>query len=91
MAVKVRVPAPLRKFTNDQVEVEASGANIKELIEDLESFEIGDTYFLTYPGTASMKTVVIFQDNLNFLIGGMPTYEYTRISFYRLDIRSLFN
>ena len=56
-----------------------------ELIEDLESFEIGDTYFLTYPGTASMKIVVIFQENFNFLIGGMPSYEYTRISLTRID------
>ena len=56
-----------------------------ELIEDLEEFEIGDSYSLTYPGTASMKTVVIFQDDFNFLIGGSPSYEYTKISLTRID------
>ena len=36
MPVTVRVPAPLQKFTQNKPEVKASGANIKELIEDLE-------------------------------------------------------
>ena len=36
MPVTVRVPAPLQKLTQNQEEVKASAANIKELIEDLE-------------------------------------------------------
>ena len=36
MSVKVRVPAPLQKLTKDQEEVAADGANVKELIENLE-------------------------------------------------------
>jgi molybdopterin synthase sulfur carrier subunit len=36
MAVKVRIPTPLRKITNGSDEVVAEGANISELIEDLE-------------------------------------------------------
>lgn len=36
MAVTVRVPTPLQKLTQNQTEVKAHGANIKELIEDLE-------------------------------------------------------
>ena len=36
MQVTVRVPAPLQKLTQNQGEVKASGANIRELIEDLE-------------------------------------------------------
>lgn len=56
-----------------------------ELIEDMDLFEIGDTYFLTYPGTASMKTVVIYQDDFNILIGGKPSYEFTKISLTRID------
>lgn len=36
MAVKIRVPAPLQKLTKNQVEIVANGANIKELIDDLE-------------------------------------------------------
>ncbi len=36
-AVKVRIPTPLRKITNDQEEVEAQGGNISEVIADLEA------------------------------------------------------
>lgn len=37
MAITVRIPTPLRKITQDKDEVEASGTNIKEIIEDLET------------------------------------------------------
>ena len=36
MAIKVRIPTPLRKLTQDKEVVPASGANIQALIEDLE-------------------------------------------------------
>ncbi|MBU1366383.1 MAG: MoaD/ThiS family protein [Candidatus Omnitrophica bacterium] len=36
MAINVRVPAPLRKLTKNQAEIQANGTNIKELIDDLE-------------------------------------------------------
>ncbi|MFQ5442690.1 MAG: ubiquitin-like small modifier protein 1 [Thermodesulfobacteriota bacterium] len=36
MPVKVRIPTPLRKITNNQDEVAADGATIAEVIEDLE-------------------------------------------------------
>lgn len=36
MPIKVRVPAPLQKLTQNQEEVTADGANVKEIIEDLE-------------------------------------------------------
>lgn len=36
MAIKVRIPTPLRKLTNGKDEVSAEGKNIKELIEDIE-------------------------------------------------------
>lgn len=36
MAVRVRIPTPLQKITRNQAEVEASGGNIKELIDNLE-------------------------------------------------------
>lgn len=35
MAIKVRIPTPLQKFTNNQNEVECTGKTIKELIENL--------------------------------------------------------
>jgi len=37
MAVKVRIPTPLRKITNGNDEVNAEGTNITSLIDDLES------------------------------------------------------
>lgn len=36
MAIKVRIPTPLRKLTNGKDEVSAEGKNIKELIDDIE-------------------------------------------------------
>ncbi|HHL40166.1 MAG TPA: MoaD/ThiS family protein [Deltaproteobacteria bacterium] len=36
MAVKVRIPTPLRKITGGQDEVTAEGATVSEVIEDLE-------------------------------------------------------
>ncbi len=36
MAIRVRIPAPLQKLTGGQAEVTAEGANVKEIIEDLE-------------------------------------------------------
>ena len=36
MQATVRIPTPLQKLTQNQGEVKVSGANIKELIEDLE-------------------------------------------------------
>lgn len=37
MSIKVRIPTPLRKVTNGQDEVEAKGANVKAILEDLEA------------------------------------------------------
>jgi len=36
MAVKVRIPTPLQKLTKDQPEVQAEGATLKAVIDDLE-------------------------------------------------------
>ena len=41
MANTIRIPTPMRKLTNDLEVVQAAGANIGELIEDLEK---------SYPG-----------------------------------------
>jgi len=41
MAVTVRIPTPLRTLTNGQDEVQAEGANVGALVENLES---------SYPG-----------------------------------------
>lgn len=36
MAIKIRVPTPLQKLTQNQGEVEASGKTVKEALADLE-------------------------------------------------------
>ncbi|HIK18873.1 MAG TPA: MoaD/ThiS family protein [Leptolyngbyaceae cyanobacterium M33_DOE_097] len=36
MSVKVLIPTPLQKLTNDQATVECKGATIAELLDDLE-------------------------------------------------------
>ncbi|MEE9165343.1 MAG: ubiquitin-like small modifier protein 1 [Nitrospinota bacterium] len=36
MAVKVRIPSPLLKLTNNKGEVSAEGNNVKEIFDDLE-------------------------------------------------------
>jgi molybdopterin synthase sulfur carrier subunit len=41
MAVKVRIPAPLRKLTNDQAVVEIEGENVQDLLAGLDK---------SYPG-----------------------------------------
>lgn len=41
MGVSVRIPTPLRKLTEGKSEVEASGASVAEIIDNLES---------SYPG-----------------------------------------
>ena len=37
MAVNVRIPTPLRKFTNDQSDVEIEGASVGQVIDNLEA------------------------------------------------------
>lgn len=37
MSVRVRVPTPLRKYTQGADEVAAQGANIKSMVDDLET------------------------------------------------------
>ncbi|OIO40602.1 MAG: molybdopterin synthase sulfur carrier subunit [Candidatus Omnitrophica bacterium CG1_02_49_10] len=36
MAIKVRIPAPLKKLTGDSTDVECNATNIKELLADLD-------------------------------------------------------
>jgi molybdopterin synthase sulfur carrier subunit len=36
MAIKVRIPTPLRTLTQGKDEVDASGSNVREIIDDLE-------------------------------------------------------
>lgn len=37
MAIKVLIPTPLQKFTQDRAEIEASGSTVSELIDSLDA------------------------------------------------------
>ncbi|HLO51574.1 MAG TPA: MoaD/ThiS family protein [Kamptonema sp.] len=37
MSIKVLIPTPMQKFTNNQATIDCSGGNISELIESLEN------------------------------------------------------
>jgi len=37
MSVKVRIPTPLRKLTGGKADLQVSGTNIKEIIDNMES------------------------------------------------------
>lgn len=41
MAIKLRIPVPLRNLTNNQAEVEVEGTSVKEMIEDLNKKHAG--------------------------------------------------
>ena len=43
MAIVVRIPTPLRKYTAGKAEVEAEGANVREVFESVESAYQGVT------------------------------------------------
>ena len=37
MGVKIRIPTPLRKYTNDQAEVDVDGATVGEVLTNMET------------------------------------------------------
>lgn len=41
MPVTVRIPTPLRKFTNDQSDVEIDGGTVGEVLDNLEAAHVG--------------------------------------------------
>ena len=72
MAVKVRIPAPLRNLTKGNEQIEASGKTVAELLEDMEK---------NYPGLKDrlcdergqlrrFVNVYINEEDIRFLKGG---------------------
>ncbi len=58
-----------------------------EYIDEPDKIAIGSEYSLTYPGTASMKCIVIYQEDYNLFIGGEPSYEYAQIVLHRVSTK----
>lgn len=55
-----------------------------EIIKNIEKLPIDKEYSLSYPGTASTKSMVLFSENKKgIFVGGEPSYEFTKIKIRR--------
>jgi molybdopterin synthase sulfur carrier subunit len=71
MSLSVRIPTPLRKFTNDKADVEADGATISEVIDNLENRHPGIKESLM-DGSGSLRRFVniyVNEEDIRFLDG----------------------
>lgn len=71
MAVKVRVPTPLMKLTNNQSEVTAEGATISEILNNLESQFAGIKERICEENGAPRRFINIYlnEEDIRFLDG----------------------
>lgn len=61
-----------------------------EFIKDITHLKEGEEYSLSYPGTASTKSMVIFSpDGGGIFIGGYPTFEWAKIKIKRLKNKTI--
>ncbi|GIW75625.1 MAG: molybdopterin synthase sulfur carrier subunit [Phycisphaerae bacterium] len=70
MSVKVRIPAPLRTFTNGQDVIDASGSTMGQLLEDLKSKAPGIETRLFKGQTGQLNRFVniyVNQEDIRFL------------------------
>ncbi len=83
MALKVRIPSPLRSLTAGQGEVDGAGANINDLIENLEKKFPGMKARL-YDETGNLRRFVniyVNEEDIRFLKGNdTPLKEGDEIS-----------
>lgn len=75
--VSVRIPTPLRKYTNEQGEVEIEGSTVKDLIENLDSKYPGIKQRLCDENGAIRKYINIYvgEDDIRFLQGEKTKIE----------------
>ena len=71
MAVEVRIPTILRPYTGDQKSVEASGASLSALIDDLESNHPGIKDRLVEDGDLRRFVNVYVNDEDVRFLGGL--------------------
>ncbi len=71
MAVKVRVPTPLMKLTNNKSEVTAEGATISEILNNLESQFAGIKERICEESGAPRRFINIYlnEEDIRFLEG----------------------
>ncbi len=83
MEVRVRIPSPLRSLTGDKSEVNASGANVRELISDLDAKYPGIRERLCDESGEVRRFVNIFvgEEDIRFLSGlDTPVDSGTEVS-----------
>ena len=71
MAVTVRIPTPLRKFTGDQADVEVRGATVREVIDNLEARHSGIKERMVDEAGAIRRFVNVYvnEEDIRFLDG----------------------
>ena len=71
MSVKVHIPTPLRKMTNNQAEVEIEAASVGELVQNLENSFKGIKEKLLDEGGQLRRYVNIYinEEDIRFLDG----------------------
>ncbi len=71
MAVKVRIPTPLRKFTNDQSDLEIEGVTVGEVLDNLEAAHGGIKEKLVDENGSIRRFVNIYvnDEDIRFLDG----------------------
>ena len=71
MAVTVRIPTPLRKFTGDRADVEVQGATVGEVIDNLEAQHAGIKERMVDESGAVRRFVNVYvnEEDIRFLDG----------------------
>ena len=70
MAISVRVPTPLRRFTGGKDEVSAAGSTVGEVIEDLERRHPGiRERLLDDKGVRRFVNIYVGEEDVRFLEG----------------------
>jgi MoaD family protein len=71
MGLKVRIPTPLRKFTGDKADIDASGSTVAEVIEDLEGRHPGIKDSLVDESGSLRRFVNVYvnEEDIRFLEG----------------------
>ena len=77
MAITIRIPTPLRKFTNDQAEVAIEGATVGEVIDNLEAQHSGIKEKIADESGAIRRFVNIYvnEEDIRFLDGPASTLK----------------
>ena len=77
MAIKVRIPTPLMKLTDNQSEVSAEGANISDIINNLENQFNGIKDRICEENGAPRRFINIYinEEDIRFLEGEKTTVK----------------